>query len=482
MSQIRTRFAPSPTGYMHVGGVRTALFAWLIAKQNDGVFALRVEDTDKAREVEGSIDHIAKSLDWLGLKRDEGPFAGGDFGPYLQSERVESYKEWADKLYAEGKAYADPYTADEVQALREKARAEKRPFLYRNHRPENPPEWDGSQPLRLKIEVTDRIEWRDEVRGDLSAGSDSLDDFILIKADGYPTYNFAHIIDDYNMKITHIVRGEEFISSTPKFIKLYEALAFEIPKLITVPLILGSNGGKKLSKRDGAKDVLDYGEDGYLPEAVLNYLASLGWNDGTEQEIFSVEELIKKFSLDRVQSGGAKWDLDRMTWMNGHHIRSKSVDELYDLIDNKFWPSENELNDNKNFSEEYKKQILALVQEKLKRFDELEESVELFYKRLPLDTKIATKNFSKEEAVKILSEVEKLMTEITNFTDTNEIESSLRGYVEANDLHTGKVFRLIRSSICRKEVSPGLFETISVLGESEVIFRLQDAQTTLLSS
>jgi len=477
--KIRTRFAPSPTGYMHVGGIRTALFAWLVAKQSDGVFALRVEDTDKAREVEGSIEHIAKSLDWLGLERDEGPFAGGDYGPYLQSQRIESYKEWATKLYKEGKAYADPYSAEEVQAFREQAQAAKKPFLYRNHRPENPPEWDGSQPLRLKIEVTDKVHWHDEVRGDLSAGADSLDDFILMKADGYPTYNFAHIVDDYNMEITHVIRGEEFISSTPKFIKLYEALGFEIPKLITVPPILGSNGGKKLSKRDGAKDVLDYGVDGYLPEALLNYLASLGWNDGTEQEIFTTDELIEKFSIDRIQQSGAKWDLDRMTWMNGHHIRNKPLDELYGMIDRKYWPSESEFNNGEPFDEAYEKQILGLVQEKLKKFDELEEAVEIFCKRLPLDTKLATKDFDALTAADIIDDIENnVLSKIDEFT-SESIEKALRTYVEDKDLHTGKVFKLIRLTACRKPVAPGLFETLEALGQSEVSIRLNTAQAEL---
>lgn len=465
MEKIRTRFAPSPTGYMHVGGIRTALFAWLIAKQNNGVFALRVEDTDRAREVEGSIRHIINSLEALGLTRDEGPDAGGDYGPYLQSQRLESYKKWATKLYEDGKAYADPYTTEELQEFRDQAQAEKRPFLYRKHRPSDPPKWDGSQPLRLKVDATKPAKWHDEVRGDLTAGEDSLDDFILMKADGYPTYNFAHIIDDHEMKITHVVRGEEFISSTPKYVKLYEALGFDVPKLITVPPILNKDGGKKLSKRDGAKDVLEYLEEGFLPDALLNYLASLGWNDGTEQEIFTKIEMIDKFKVERIQSGGAKWDDDRLLWMNGHHIRNKTIDELYDLIDEKYWPKA--AND-----ESYKKKVLSLVQEKLKKFDELTENTQLFFEYAPPSKNLLKKDFKPDEIIQILADIKASLNKLTSFTAEN-IEKCLRSYTEKQDLHTGKAFRLIRVAVCGGEVAPGLFETIELLGQAQTDVRLQ---------
>lgn len=293
---VRTRFAPSPTGLLHVGGIRTALFAWLVARQKtDGRFILRLEDTDQAREVAGADQHIMDCLHALGLNYDEGPDVGGNLGPYRQSERLGIYKKWAEKLVESGRAYADPYSPEEVQKFRETAQAEKRPFLYRNHRPENPPVWDGSMPLRFKSEPK-AYTWRDEVMGELSTPADVVDDFILMKSDGFPTYNFAHIVDDAEMQVSHVIRGQEFLASVPNYLNLYEALGLTPPIMATMPHIMNEQGNKKLSKRDGAKDVLDYTREGYLPEALVSFIATLGWNDGTEQEVFTTEELIEKFS------------------------------------------------------------------------------------------------------------------------------------------------------------------------------------------
>jgi len=279
-TKVVTRFAPSPTGFMHVGGVRTALFAWLFARKNKGTFILRIEDTDKAREVAGSIDHIIESLKWIGIDWDEGPDIGGPHAPYKQSERLDSYKKYAQILIEKGLAYPDPYTSEELEAFRKKAEVEKRPFLYRDYRPESFRKWDGTKALRFKTPEIKSYKWTDAVRGELSAGPEALDDFILIKSDGYPTYNFAHIIDDLEMGVTHIMRADEFISSTPKFLSLYDALSIMPPVLVTLPPILGEAGTKKLGKRDGAKDILDYKKEGYLPEAMLNFLAFIGWNPG----------------------------------------------------------------------------------------------------------------------------------------------------------------------------------------------------------
>ena len=249
---IRTRFAPSPTGYIHVGNVRAALFPWLLTRQQGGSFILRIEDTDRSRFVPGAEDLILDTLEWLGIDWDEGPRKGGSHGPYHQSERLEIYHTWAKKLVEKGLAYADPYTPEEVQGFREEARALKKAFLYRDYRPENPPEWDGTQPLRFKVTSLKRYTWNDPVMGELSAGPEALDDFILIKADGYPTYNFAHIVDDFEMGVTHVIRGLEYISSTPKYLSLYEALEITPPTLVCLPHIMAPDGRKKLGKRDGA--------------------------------------------------------------------------------------------------------------------------------------------------------------------------------------------------------------------------------------
>ena len=320
---VRTRFAPSPTGFLHVGSARTALFAYLYARKHGGQFILRIEDTDKGREVEGAIGHMMESLKWLGIQWDESIDVGGPYEPYLQSARVDMHREYARRLVDVGFAYPDPYTPEEVEAFRAQADAEKRPFLFRDHRPERFEEWDGTRPLRFKVPTVKRFEWEDVTMGTLSAGEEALDDFILIKGDGYPTYNFAHVVDDIEMKVTHVMRGQEFVSSTPKFLSLYEALGEVPPVFVTLPPILGEGGNKKLSKRDGAKDILDYKREGYLPGAMVNFLALLGWNPGGNRELFlSMHELIQAFDIDRIQRSGAQFDDEKLRHLNREHLRA----------------------------------------------------------------------------------------------------------------------------------------------------------------
>lgn len=319
---VRTRFAPSPTGFLHVGGARTALFAYLFAKKHGGQFILRIEDTDKGREVEGAIGHMMESLRWLGIEWDEGIDVGGPYEPYLQSSRLSTHVDYARRLIEAGYAYPDPYTEEEVEELRKQAEAEKRPFLFREHRPDTFMEWDGTRPLRFKVPVVKRYTWEDTVMGTLSAGEEALDDFILIKSDGYPTYNFAHVIDDIEMQVTHVMRGQEFVSSTPKFLSLYEALGEVPPVFVTLPPILGEGGQKKLSKRDGAKDILEYEREGYLPSAMANFLALLGWNPGSDRELFyTMPELAQAFDIDRIQRSGAQFDDDKLRHINREHLR-----------------------------------------------------------------------------------------------------------------------------------------------------------------
>ncbi len=325
---VRTRFAPSPTGFIHVGSARTALYAWLFAKKHGGQFVLRIEDTDKAREVEGAIGHLMESLKWLGIQWDESIDVGGPYEPYLQSARIDSHQDYARRLIDAGFAYPDPYTPEEVDVFRKRAEEEKRPFLFRDHRPDQFEEWDGTKPLRFKVPVIKRYEWEDVVFGTLSAGEEALDDFILIKGDGYPTYNFAHVIDDIEMRVTHVMRGQEFISSTPKFLSLYDALGETPPIFATLPPILGDQGTKKLSKRDGAKDILEYRDEGYLPEAMINFLALLGWNPGGEKEIYTRNELVAAFELERIQRSGARFDEEKLLFMNREHMRMLS-DEAF---------------------------------------------------------------------------------------------------------------------------------------------------------
>lgn len=473
MKTVRTRYAPSPTGYQHVGNIRTGLFAWLMARQTGGQFVLRLEDTDRTRFVKGAEQHLIDCLKTLGLNHDEGPDIGGSFGPYRQSQRLETYKPWAQKLIDAGRAYADPYTPEEVEAFRQEARDNKKPFLYRNHRPENPPAWDGTTPLRLKSDPKE-YSWHDAVMGDLSAGPEAIDDFILIKSDGFPTYNFAHIVDDVEMEITHVIRGQEFVSSTPNYLNLYEALGVEMPILATMPHILGPTGSKKLSKRDGAKDVLDYIREGILPDALVNFIASLGWNDGTEQEIFTVQELISKFSLDRVQKSGARFDEQRLQWLNGAHIRAMNLDELYKAVVD-FWPASA-----KDADDDYKKKVLGLIQERLKFFKEIPELTEFFFSE-PVDKDILdllhdqnNKQLRKldDTLIKtILQAAEKSLAE-SDFT-VGDIETRMNNLLVELESKPGILFSIIRIAISGSPASPQLFDTLNLIGKDRSLSRIR---------
>ena len=478
MPTVRTRFAPSPTGYLHVGGIRTALFAWLLARQNQGgKFILRLEDTDKAREVAGSDQHIIDSLHALGLQYDEGPDIGGPFAPYRQSQRLESYKQWAQKLIDAGRAYADPYTADEVQAFRDQAQKDKKPFLYRNHRPESTPAWDGSKPLRFKSDPKP-YNWHDQVMGDLQTGPEVIDDFILIKSDAYPTYNFAHVVDDAEMEVTHVIRGQEFLASMPNYLNLYEALGINAAELTfaTMPHILGPDGHKKLSKRDGAKDVLDYIRDGFLPEALVNFIASLGWNDGTEQEIFTVDELIQKFSLDHVQRSGARFDEQRLLWMNGAHIRALSLDDLYERCKD-FWPEEA-----KDYDDTYKKQVLSLVQERLKYLAELPELTRFFFTDLAVNPELISghkqlKKIEKAE-LKTLLEQSRAALEASDFS-VDDLTKRLNDLLGTTGQKPAVLFSLIRIATTQAPASPGLADTLAVLGKDRSLARINTQLTAV---
>lgn len=466
----RTRFAPSPTGYIHVGNVRAALFPYLLARQRQGTFLLRIEDTDQARFVEGASDLILDTLEWLGLEWDEGPRKGGNYGPYVQSERRDIYQKWAQKLVDKGLAYADPYTPEQVQSFREEAIAAKKPFLYRDYRPENPPAWDGSQPLRFKVTGVKRYTWHDPIMGELSAGPEVLDDFILIKADGLPTYNFAHIVDDAEMGVTHVIRGLEYISSIPRYLSLYEALELACPVLACMPHIMAPDGKKKLGKRDGAKSVTDYRTDGILPEAMLNFLASMGWNDGTEQEIFTKEELIKKFSLERVQRSGARFDEQRLLWMNGQWIRRLSLDDLYERVA-AYWPSRAE-----SASEDYKKQVLALVQDRLKTLAELSVMTKYFFEEPARNDSLITDNkqlkkLSRDEISHLLEIVKTEFEKLDDWT-SESIQTCLNELLETTGQKPGILFSLIRVVTTWAPFSPQLNDTLALLGKQKTLARI----------
>lgn len=478
---VRTRFAPSPTGFMHVGGVRTALFAWLLARQAkaDGTFILRIEDTDKQREVAGSIQQIEDSLRWLGITWDEGIDHGGPHAPYKQSERLETYHQWAKKLVDAGRAYADPYTPAELEAFRDAAKTAKRPFLYRDHRPENPPEWNGSQPLRFKSDPK-AYQWTDAVMGELATGPEAIDDFILIKSDGYPTYNFCHIVDDAIMGVTHVLRSQEFISSTPKFLNLYEALEVVRPTLATLPYVMAMDGKKKLGKRDGAKDILEYATDGYLPEAMANFLATLGWNDGTEQEVFTVAGLIEKFSLARVQKSPARFDERRLLWLNGQHIRQLSIDDLLERV-RPFWTEVAA-----SAPDEHKREVLMLVQDRLKTLADLPIITDYFFEDptpnwAMLGDNKQFKKYSRQALVELLQQTIIALQNDADFTPES-LQVTLNDLLESTGEKPGVLFSIIRLAVSWAPFSPALNDTLALIGKERALRRIEQAIAMSTSS
>jgi glutamyl-tRNA synthetase len=535
--QVVTRFAPSPTGYMHVGGVRTALFAWLYARKfgkgaktekagkddghPGGIFILRSEDTDKEREVEGSMDHIIESLRWLGLEWDEGPDIGGDYGPYVQSERLDTYRKFAQILIDKKLAYADPYTHDELDAFRKKAEEEKRPFLYRDHRPgdaadgiDQLPAWvdrDGERkPLRLLITdemLAAKTEWHDLVRGNLSAGPEALDDFILIKSDGYPTYNFAHIIDDHLMGVTHITRADEFISSTPKFMALYDALGIPKPMIASLPPIMSPDGKKKLGKRDGAKDILAYRDEGFLPEAMMNFLAFIGWNPGDEREIMSKEELIAAFDFAHVQNAGGKLNEDKLVWTNREYLTRMSDEEWIGKFQawmHSYSEKTRQLVADRGFDKEKFDTILVeVVRERLSYFGEIIPMIENgeldYYFRAPLDNPEGAdigdperirkllicpekmwKNGTGEKITvdatstsSILNQVGEILEKHADVWDKDNIKEALWPFAE----HEGRgvVLWPLRVALSGVEKSPDPFALAGLLGKEETLARVRAA-------
>lgn len=470
--KVRTRFAPSPTGYIHVGNVRTALFTWILAKQNNGAFIMRIEDTDQQRYVKGATELIYETLKWLGLNWDEGPDIGGNFGPYIQSERKNRHLEWAQILIDKGLAYADPYTPEQVETFRDEAKQKKVPFLYRNYRPDNPPKWDGTKPLRFKVTELKRYSWHDPIMGDLSAGPEALDDFILVKSDGMATYNFAHIVDDADMQITHVVRGMEYISSTPKYLSLYEALGLKSPVLICMPHIMAPGGKKKLGKRDGAKSVVEYRDQGILPEAMNNFLATLGWNDGTEQEVFSIDEIVQKFSFERIQRSGANFDEQKLLWLNGQWIRKLDFEELYSRCRD-YWPKSAT-----NSTDEYKKEVLELAKDRLKVLSDLAILTTFFFEEPEPKIELIhnDKNLGKQDSTLLKELLNKLIEtlEASSFSQ-EDIKNRLNKLLADTGQKPMVLFSLIRIATTWSPFSPELFSSLAILGKQTTIDRLDQA-------
>lgn len=481
MEKAITRFAPSPTGYIHIGNVRSAIYPYLLAKQTGGTFILRIEDTDRARFVEGATDLIKETLLWLGLNWDEGPDIGGPHAPYFQTERKELYVSWAKKLIEKGLAYADPTPSEKIDTYRKEDTEKKIPYLYRNHRPETTPEWQEGMPIRFKT-TPKAYEWRDEVMGDMKSGPEVLDDIILIKKDGLPTYNFAHIIDDMEMGVTHVIRGQEYLSSMPNYLALYEALEIPRPKFVSLPHILAPQGNKKLSKRDGAKSVTDYRNDGILPEAMLNYLACLGWNDGTEQEIYTKGELLERFSLDRIQNSGARFDETKLLWTNGMWIRKihdeEGNDILFAKINADFWPESA-----KNYPEEYQKKVLDIIYDRLKTLNDLKIYTSYFFEDPIPDINLITgnkflKKMSEKEISELLNTVSAKLGAETDWS-ADHLQDVLNELLAETGKKPAELFSLIRIAVSFAPFSPALHLTLEALGKDRVLSRLNFASRSI---
>mgnify|MGYP000864614885 CR=1 FL=1 len=481
MNQVRVRFAPSPTGYLHVGGARTALFNYLYAKHHHGVFVLRIEDTDLARSTEASTQAILDSMKYLGLDWDEGPEKGGSYGPYFQTERLELYREYAAKLLAMGRAYECFCTPEELDQIRKEAVEHGRD-----------PKYDGrcrslteaqrqelirqgrKSVIRFKANYDGTTLVDDLIRGQVVFDNAQLDDFVIIKSDGMPTYNFAVVIDDALMKITHVIRGEDHLSNTPKQIQIYEALGFAVPQFAHIPMILGPDR-TRLSKRHGATSVGQFQEEGYLAEAMVNYLALLGWSYDDAQTLFSKAELIEKFSLAKVSKNPAVFDIAKLQWMNGVYIRELSLDDLYDralplLQEWGFVPEE--------ISPELEckvKAVLKVLQERIKLLSDLKESSYYFFQdEVRYDEKAVRKVLFKEGAEEILSSLLPELLSVKDYTQEN-LEPIFHKAQEQRQCKLADVIQPVRVAVTGTNVSPGIYDVLAILGRARTCQRIKDA-------
>jgi glutamyl-tRNA synthetase len=474
---VRVRFAPSPTGYLHVGGIRSALFNWLWARHNDGTFVLRVEDTDRNRLVEDAYDQINDSLEALGIAPDEGLRQGGEHGPYLQSERLDLYREHSGKLLETGALYRCWCSPERLTKLREEAQAKGEAFKYDRHCliPQNRGKDSDPHVLRFRIpDAPESISWDDAVRGHLEFKLADLDDFVAIKADGYPTYQFANVVDDHLMAISHVLRADEWIPSTPKHLLLFQAFGWDAPIYAHLPAVQGPTGGKKLSKRDGAQSVQEYITEGYLPEALRSFLATLGWNDGTTQEVYTTDELIANFTLDRIQKSPARFDKDRLTWVNGLMIRQMPLEQLLERCDG-LWPPEAS-----GATPEYKLGVLRLIQERLKTLSEIPDLVGFFFTDpspkeaaglLPQPTD------QNDPEAWLKASIDRISAMSTEEFQAESLEKIFRDeLVPSLGLEkVGPMFTTLRLALTASKATPPLFETMAVLGRETTLRRLNAA-------
>lgn len=493
--KVRVRFAPSPTGPLHIGGVRTALFNYLFAKKHGGDFILRIEDTDQKRFVEGAEEYVIESLNWAGIPHNEGQGVGGKFGPYKQSERMHLYKEYADYLLENDKAYYAFDTSEELTKARERSQKEGKTFAYdaitrqylKNSTSLSADEVEqrieSGEPyvIRMKLPRNKEVRFHDEIRGWVVVNTANMDDKVLYKSDGLPTYHLANIVDDHLMKITHVIRGEEWLPSAPLHVLLYKYLGWEdsMPKFAHLPLILKPDGKGKLSKRDGVKGGFPvfplewkdpasgeisagYREDGYFKEAFVNMLAFLGWNPGTEQEIFSLEELVQAFSLERVGKSGAKFDPVKTKWYNEQFLKMKSNEELAALLKPLI---------DFEVEDDYLVKVSGLLKERAVFVSDMTE--DNFYFKAPdnYDEKTIRKKW-KENTPSIIEAMIAKFEEIEGFSAEN-VESAFKEYLSDNELGMGAVLPNFRVLVTGKGMGPSMFQIAAILGKEETLDRLK---------
>jgi glutamyl-tRNA synthetase len=479
--KVRVRFAPSPTGYLHVGGARSALFNFLFARHHGGAFILRIEDTDRSRYVEGAMQEIFESLRWLGLDWDEGPEVGGNCGPYMQSERIELYHEHARKLVASGHAYPCFCASERLAALRTEQEKNKQPLGYDRKCRDLPQ--SGADALlasgaphviRLKIPAGRKVVFSDRIRGPIEYESDVLDDIVLIKTDGFPTYHMANVVDDHFMGITHVMRGDEWIASTPRHVLLYEAFGWTPPVFAHLPIILAEDG-KKLSKRKGAASVMDYKRAGYLPEALFNFLALLGWSigEGDEREKMGVKDLVEAFSMDHISPKAAVFDEKKLEWMNGLYMAERSAASLASEV-MPLWKERGWIDAVRAENDPYIATVIDLLKVRSKKVTELADNASYFFKDPEnYEEKAAKKQFN-HETVALLSGLIEVINRCLSF-DHAAIESAFRIFAEQTNRQAGHLIHPTRLAISGVSFGPGLFELMVALGRETVVRRMKTA-------
>jgi glutamyl-tRNA synthetase len=500
---VRARFAPSPTGEPHIGNVRTVVFNWLFARKMGGQFILRIEDTDRVRYQPESILDIMEGLRWLGLDWDEGPgleelrrsglegaeayAVGGPYGPYIQSERLEMYSEVAEELIERGWAYRCNCPPERLERVRKRQLARKQPVMYDRHCRDLPPgaiSPDEPHVIRLKVPLTGETVVHDVVRGDVAYENASIDDQVLLKSDGFPTYHLAVVVDDHHMEITHIIRADHWIPSTPKHVLLYQALGWEPPVYGHVPLVLGEDG-RPLSKRHGATSITQFRDQGYLPEALLNFLALLGWAPGAgeEQELFSREELIERFDLFRVNRAPATFSYAKLDWMNGVYIRDLPEEALLDRL-LPFWQRAGLVPD--PCPEEVRatlRRIVPLVRERLKRLDVVVEWTAFLFREIepPPAEKLVGKKMTPEQSLAALRRARGLLADVEPF-EPEAMELPMRALVGQLGLKAGQLFGIVRWAVTGQKVAPPLFGSLAILGRERMLHRLDAAEEVLAAS